>query len=436
MPTLHIASVLLLAWLVPQAGSDWPKKTSVVRDAPEAEMIVRTGDIDNLGFGWPEGFDPYTGRSTEPHEFPYKPSSDDPAGTDRIMVPTGYKYGGPERLTDGYTGSTSRPENDPLPVVLQYALGQTVPKTALLRMFIDDFQSPVFHTAFQATLNGERAPFLERQLNAVQQTGPIGKLITLEIPPEYVRLLSGGKLSISIDDPLAESGDGFAIDFVELLINPKQLRHVGTVYGTVTNKETGQPLEGAVVSAGGAASVTTDKTGQYSLSGVAAGLAVASASRAGFTSDTRADDLISGQKLQLDLELEPAKQETAGNIAEALEKTRRAVLYGIRFDSNSAVPRPESAATLQQLLDLLRARPALGLLVEGHTDSQNTEEFNQALSQNRAKAIVDWLVKNGIAAGRLGPVGFGESRPVADNRTAEGRALNRRVEVEATTPDK
>jgi outer membrane protein OmpA-like peptidoglycan-associated protein len=349
------------------------------------------------------------------------------------MIPTGYKYAGLERPTDGYTGATSRPENNPRPVVVEYSLGQTVPKAALLRMFIDDFQSPVFHTTFQATLNGERAPFLERQLNAVQQTGPIGKLITVEIPPEYMRLLSAGKLTIAIDDAVSDTGDGFAIDFVELLINPRKLRHVGTVFGTVTNKETGQPIEGAVVSAGGAASVTTGKTGQYSLPDVAAGLAIATASRTGFDAASKADDLVSGEKVQIDLELEPARQETAGNIGETLEKTRRAVLYGIRFDSSSAVPRPESAATLQQLLDLLRARPTLGLVVEGHTDSQNTEEFNQTLSQNRAKAIVDWLAKNGIAASRLRPVGYGESRPVADNRTAEGRALNRRVEVEATS---
>jgi len=107
------------------------------------------------------------------------------------------------------------------------------------------------------------------------------------------------------------------------------------------------------------------------------------------------------------------------------------VLYGIRFDSNSAVPRPESVETLNQLLALLHEKAELGLVVEGHTDSQNTDEFNQKLSEDRAKAVVAWLVKNGIAAGRLQPVGYGESRPVADNDTAGGRALNRRVEVQA-----
>ena len=435
MSSGRIVLALLLAWLVPQ-NPEWQKKSLVVRDTPEAEMIVRAGDVDNLGFGWPDGFDPYSGLSTKAHRFPFKPASDDPDGTDRIMVPNGYKYGVPGGRTDGYTRATKRPDNDPRPIVLDYDLGPTVPKAALLRLFIDDFQAPVFRTAFQATLNGERARFVEQALTAVGQTGPIGKLITVEILPEYVRLLAGGKLTILIDDPTTPVGDGFAIDFVELLINPRQLRHVGTVHGTVTDKLTRKPLAGAVVSAGGASSVTTDKSGRYSMSNVAAGLVVASGSLNGYQPGTNSVDLVSGGQALLDIRLEPSKKETADSMAEALDAKGRAVLYGIHFDSNSAVPRPESTATLQQLLALLRGRPALGLIVEGHTDSQNTEEFNQKLSENRAKAVVGWLVKNGIAAARLRPAGYGESRPVADNRTGEGRFLNRRVEVAAMTEKK
>jgi OOP family OmpA-OmpF porin len=145
---------------------------------------------------------------------------------------------------------------------------------------------------------------------------------------------------------------------------------------------------------------------------------------------------VSGGQAVLDLKLEPAKAETAESMAEAIDARGRAILYGIHFDSNSDVPRPESAATLRQLLALMRSRPALGLVVEGHTDSQNTEEFNQKLSENRAKAVVGWLVKNGVAPARLQPVGHGELRPVADNRTSSGRFLNRRVEVAEIAPKK
>jgi OmpA-OmpF porin, OOP family len=144
-----------------------------VRDTPEAEMIVRTGDVDNLGFGWPAGFDPYSGLSTKAHRFPFKPAPDDPDGTDRIMIPSSYDYASRAR-TDGYTRSTKRPDNSPRAIVLEYDLGKTVPKAALLRLFIDDFQSPNFTTGFQATLNGERARYVEQALNTVGQTGPIG----------------------------------------------------------------------------------------------------------------------------------------------------------------------------------------------------------------------------------------------------------------------
>jgi len=95
MGSARLAAVLLLALLVPQ-NADWKKTGSIVRDTQEAEMIVRVGDIDNLGFGWEPGFDPFTGDSTERHDFPYKPSPGDPAGTDRIMVPISYKYDGAE----------------------------------------------------------------------------------------------------------------------------------------------------------------------------------------------------------------------------------------------------------------------------------------------------------------------------------------------------
>jgi OOP family OmpA-OmpF porin len=439
MPPVRIAVALVITLLAPQnlqpLNPEWLEKSGVVRDTPEAELIVRTGDIDNFGFGWPNGFDPYSGQSTRSHGYPFKPSADDPDGTDRIMVPSSYVYGS-KSSAEGYTRSTKRPDNNPRPIVLQYDLGATVPKAALLRMFVDDFQVRPFKSSFQVTLNGERAPFIERTINTLEQTGPIGKLITVELLPEYLRLLSGGKLSLFIDDPTTGVGDGFAIDFVELLINPRQLRNVGTVHGQVTAMRTGRPLAGAVVSAGGAKAVSTDKLGHYSLSNVAAGLVVGTASMGGYEPGTNWANLVSGGEALLNIKLEPSKKETASSITEALDARGRAILYGIYFDSNSAVPRPESAATLQALLELLRNRPTFGLVVEGHTDSQNTEEFNQKLSENRAKSVVDWLVKNGIARERLRPAGYGESRPVADNGTAVGRALNRRVEVATMTERK
>jgi len=81
------------------------------------------------------------------------------------------------------------------------------------------------------------------------------------------------------------------------------------------------------------------------------------------------------------------------------------------------------------VLALLQGQPDWKLRIEGHTDSTGTREGNQALSQQRAAAVVAWLVKNGVAVSRLAAVGLGDTKPVADNKTEEGRARNRRVEL-------
>jgi len=122
----------------------------------------------------------------------------------------------------------------------------------------------------------------------------------------------------------------------------------------------------------------------------------------------------------------PAKK---GALERSLKESGRAVLYGIRFDTGSDVPRAESQATIDELAGALTSDKGLKVLVEGHTDTVGADDANVDLSNRRAKAVVAALVKKGIDAGRLEAKGFGKERPVADNATAQGRALNRRVEV-------
>lgn len=78
---------------------------------------------------------------------------------------------------------------------------------------------------------------------------------------------------------------------------------------------------------------------------------------------------------------------------------------------------------------LLADSPDLRLAVQGHTDNTSTPAHNQQLSEARAQAVAAALAAQGIAAGRLQPAGFGQTRPLADNATEAGRALNRRVEL-------
>ena len=116
------------------ANGDWTKQYVTLFDTPEAGMMVRSGDIDNLGFGWNEGFDPFSGHSTPSHAFPWDPDSTDAPGTDRIMVVTSYN-GSPPAGQDGYTIYTSRPENLPRHIVLNFDLGDMQVETAMLQIF-------------------------------------------------------------------------------------------------------------------------------------------------------------------------------------------------------------------------------------------------------------------------------------------------------------
>lgn len=116
-------------------------------------------------------------------------------------------------------------------------------------------------------------------------------------------------------------------------------------------------------------------------------------------------------------------------ISQALQQDGEARIYGILFNHDSDVPRSLSNPALRQLLEALQENASMRVTIEGHTDSDGTDAYNLDLSARRAKAVVDWLVKEGIAADRLVSAGKGEAAPVASNDTADGKSLNRRVEV-------
>jgi outer membrane protein OmpA-like peptidoglycan-associated protein len=104
------------------------------------------------------------------------------------------------------------------------------------------------------------------------------------------------------------------------------------------------------------------------------------------------------------------------------------VSNGIRFDVGKATLRPESMGVLNGIYDLLSEHPEINFSIEGHTDSDSDFDFNQKLSEERAKTVMNQLISMGINAGRLSSKGFGESKPINTNDTPEGKAANRRVE--------
>ncbi|MBI2187202.1 MAG: OmpA family protein [Acidobacteria bacterium] len=101
----------------------------------------------------------------------------------------------------------------------------------------------------------------------------------------------------------------------------------------------------------------------------------------------------------------------------------------VHFDFDRFNLRPDVLTILDDAITKLQSNPDLNVTIEGHCDSIGTVEYNLALGERRANAVRDYLVNRGIAASRLRSVSYGEERPIADNSTAAGRAMNRRAHL-------
>ncbi len=442
---------------VPATGDqahDWALKYERTLGGPEADLVVRTGDINNLGFGWPAGFDPFSGDSTPVHPWPdiNKIPPGAPDGTDRIMLGSSVVPG----PGDGYSGSIGdcaaisqvpdaaknqpyairladnckreRELTAPTPIILPVGTLPGKINAVLFQIFADDFQPVPMHSHFQVSLNGTRIPTFEYAINALDQSGPIGKLLTLKLLPEYWPLLKSSTVKLLIDDPTTHVPDGYAVDFLRILVNPHKLKYEVSLSAHVVDADKRTPVADATVTAA-LESAATDRQGRCELRGLPAGLVVATASAPGYDENSVPVDLPAGQNGTDEIPLHHHQENTAA-LEQSIEQTGSATIYGIHFDTNSSKVRPDSLPALNALLGLINNHPGSRWIISGHTDNQGNAALNQPLSEARAKSVVNWLKDHGVDALRLLPQGFGATRPVADNSTANGRALNRRVEVE------
>ncbi|MHA7873691.1 MAG: OmpA family protein, partial [Hyphococcus sp.] len=120
----------------------------------------------------------------------------------------------------------------------------------------------------------------------------------------------------------------------------------------------------------------------------------------------------------------------ADALAEKIGVDGRIALYGIEFDVDSDVVRASSAPQIAEVASFLKGNPQANVLVVGHTDTTGAFDYNRDLSERRAAAVVAKLTgEHAISADRLFAVGVGPASPIATNRTEEGRARNRRVEI-------
>jgi outer membrane protein OmpA-like peptidoglycan-associated protein len=124
-----------------------------------------------------------------------------------------------------------------------------------------------------------------------------------------------------------------------------------------------------------------------------------------------------------------AEKPVVKNVLKELDEKGFIDIYGINFDIGKAIVKPESYPIIEQITNYLKENPTTRILIEGHTDNTGSDALNQSLSEKRAQSIKAEIVKRGIDAGRMETIGYGASKPVADNKTAAGKTQNRRVTI-------
>lgn len=125
----------------------------------------------------------------------------------------------------------------------------------------------------------------------------------------------------------------------------------------------------------------------------------------------------------------PASNKGCPEVTEEHKKILNEYGQTILFDTAKSTIKEESLQTLDQIVNILNEYPTAMFSVDGHTDSVGSEENNQSLSEARAQSVVNYLVQKGVSQSRLSAKGYGESKPIASNKTRAGRAKNRRVEI-------
>lgn len=139
--------------------------------------------------------------------------------------------------------------------------------------------------------------------------------------------------------------------------------------------------------------------------------------------------LVGNQMDKQERELRRQMEGTGVEVKREGDTLRLQAPSNITFDTNRADVRPQFQPVLDQLAGSINQYPGTVVQIEGHTDSVGSAAYNQTLSENRAQSVRSYLIQRGVVSNRIEALGYGLTRPIADNATAEGRAQNRRVEV-------
>ena len=219
-----------------------------------------------------------------------------------------------------------------------------------------------------------------------------------------------------------DKGGQLAIDLALAPLPPEPPRPMA-LRGTVLD-ETEKPLVATISVAAADVATKSSATGEFSAS-LPSGEQVVEVSAPGYLTQARRISGNPGDALVVDFLLKPVPKQTLV----VLKKDKIEIKKQVHFATNRDVILPDSAPLLDQIAGVILENDRLKVIrVEGHTDDQGDDAYNLDLSNRRARAIGRALEERGVDGGRLKPVGYGETKPLADNKKPAGRALNRRVE--------
>jgi outer membrane protein OmpA-like peptidoglycan-associated protein len=220
--------------------------------------------------------------------------------------------------------------------------------------------------------------------------------------------------------------DIFEINFIPIKTEKKNSGpRLTLLKGTITDEETGKPIEAVLEITNNDKNELISKlnsnseTGKYLVtlpSGKNYGISVNAAGYMFHSENFNISDTAAYIEIVKDIKLH------------RVTEGKKVVLKNIFFDFDKATLRQESVAELGRLIRFLYENPSVKIELSGHTDNKGTKDYNQKLSESRAKAVVDYLISKGITSSRLTYKGYWFSQPIATNDTEEGRQLNRRTE--------
>lgn len=249
-------------------------------------------------------------------------------------------------------------------------------------------------------------------------TDPQGKFTTLDLKDTKAKLIVSHDGYKGVEkDVVLEAGKPSK---VEIALEPDVKKGLFEV-SAASNKKSIKALvqlrgtaEASVETIEGAAKEVEVPAGTYTVSATADG----------YLSQTREVQIPPGGKMPLAFELVPMPKK----MLVIFKGDKIEILQQVHFATGKATILADSFSLLQQVVDVIVRNNVKRVSVEGHTDNKGVKAANQTLSEDRARAVVDYLVSQGVDAKRVESVGYGDSKPIAPNLTARGRELNRRVE--------